>query len=125
MADPDGMFSARQSTVVTSTFRPSLAMASVAASTVAAPAMSYFIPTMPSAGFSESPPVSKVIPLPARPMCLPPPLYSIFTSRGGLTEPRPTPRIPPQFSFSSLCSSQISMVRGNPSAKLFALSATT
>ena len=40
-----------------------------AASTVAAPVMSYFIPTIPAGGLRVSPPVSKVMPLPTSAMC--------------------------------------------------------
>ena len=43
---------------------PRAAMASTAASTAAAPPMSVFIVSMPVAVFNDSPPESKVIPLP-------------------------------------------------------------
>ena len=39
------------------------------ANTVAAPVMSYFIPIIEVAGFSDNPPVSKVMPFPMRAMC--------------------------------------------------------
>ncbi len=69
MADPDGMFSAMHSQAVSRTGRPSRAAASTTAMTVAAPVMSYFIPAMDAGGFSESPPLSKVMPLPTRARC--------------------------------------------------------
>jgi hypothetical protein len=43
----------------------SLPSACIAPSTAAPPDMSYFIFSMPSAGLSEMPPVSNVMPLPA------------------------------------------------------------
>ena len=66
---PDGMFSAMHSQAVTRTGRLRRAAASVTARTVAAPVMSYFMPTMPVGGFSERPPVSKVMPLPTSARC--------------------------------------------------------
>ena len=60
------MFSASAPYAVTSIRSPSWAIAQVAASTAAAPAMSHFMVYMPSAGLRFSPPVSKVIPLPTR-----------------------------------------------------------
>ena len=45
---------------------PTAAMASTAARTAAAPPMSVFMVSMPAGGFSDSPPESKVIPLPTR-----------------------------------------------------------
>ena len=45
----------------------SCAMARMAPSMAAPPAMSYFIFSMPSAGLMEMPPLSKVTPLPTRP----------------------------------------------------------
>jgi len=52
---------------VTFTFGLSSAMARMAPSMAAPPAMSYFIFSMPSAGLMEMPPVSKVTPLPTSP----------------------------------------------------------
>jgi hypothetical protein len=46
-------------------------MASVASSTAAAPDMSYFMPVIARAGFSERPPESKVMPLPTSPRTTP------------------------------------------------------
>ncbi len=69
VAVPDGRFSAMHIHAVMRTGRFRRAAASVTASTVAAPVMSYFIPTMDAAGFSESPPESKVIPLPTSARC--------------------------------------------------------
>ena len=53
---------------MTRTLGFSNAMARMAPSMAAPPAMSYFIFSMPSAGLMEMPPVSKVMPLPTRPM---------------------------------------------------------
>ena len=64
VARPDGMLSAMQSHAVTRIGSPSVATARSTASAVAAPHMSYFIPTMRGGGLSDSPPVSKVMPLP-------------------------------------------------------------
>ncbi len=64
---PSGMFSAEQTTPMTLTAGLSRAMACIAPIIAAAPAMSYFIFSMPSAGLMEMPPVSKVMPLPTRP----------------------------------------------------------
>src|ERR1700679_3675895 len=65
---PSGMFSQEQTMQRTRTFGLSWAMARMAAIMEAAPAMSYFILSMLSAGLMEIPPVSKVMPLPTRPM---------------------------------------------------------
>ena len=59
-----GRFSVVGAYAVTATGRPSFATAAVAARTVAAPAMSYFIVSIDFAGLSESPPESNVMPLP-------------------------------------------------------------
>ena len=59
-----GMFSANGAHISIATGSLSCAMASTAAQTAAAPLMSDFIASMPAAGFSANPPVSKVIPLP-------------------------------------------------------------
>jgi len=98
VAVPEGMFSARQSQAVAFTFIPRVAIATSACITAAAPVMSYFMPTIDSAGFRERPPVSKVIPLPtrARDTLAPAGLYSNFTRRGGLEDPLPTAWIPPR-----------------------------
>ena len=63
-AEPLGMFSTSASTPSTFTFNFWAAMACTPPSTAAAPAMSPFMSTMPSVGFSDSPPLSKVTPLP-------------------------------------------------------------
>ena len=52
---------------MTLTLGLSSAMARMAPSMAAPPAMSYFIFSMPSAGLMEMPPVSKVTPLPTSP----------------------------------------------------------
>ena len=64
---PPGMFSVAGTTATTRRGTPSRAIARTAATTAAAPAMSSFIRSMPSAGLIEMPPVSKVTPLPTRP----------------------------------------------------------
>ncbi len=66
------MFSAEQMTLITRTFGFSRAMARMAPSMTAPPAMSYFIFSIPSAGFKEMPPVSKVMALPTSPSTGPP-----------------------------------------------------
>ncbi len=53
---------------MTRTLGLSWAMARIAPIIAAEPAMSYFILSMLSAGLMEIPPVSKVMPLPTRPM---------------------------------------------------------
>ena len=69
----------------------------MAASTAAAPPMSDFIVSIALAGLSDRPPESKVIPLPASTSArlAPGGAYSSRTSRGGWTDPCPTPRMPP------------------------------
>ena len=60
--------------------------------------MSIFIVSMPVAGLMDSPPESKVIPLPTRarnPSASPGGRQVISTNRGGCVEPRLTPRSPP------------------------------
>ena len=61
------MFSTAGTSAVTGIDGFSCAMARIAPSTAAPPAMSYFIFSMPSAGLMETPPVSKVTPLPTSP----------------------------------------------------------
>ena len=63
-AVPDGMFSVQAAIACTSTGSFWRATASIAAITAAAPDMSVFMSSMPSLVFSESPPESKVTPLP-------------------------------------------------------------
>ena len=58
------MFSTQGAKAVTGTVGFSCARARMAPRTAAAPAMSYFIFSMPSQGLMEMPPVSKVTPLP-------------------------------------------------------------
>ncbi len=60
------MLSAMHSQALTLTGSSISAAAFSTARTVAAPHMSYFIPTMDAGGFSDSPPVSNVMPLPTR-----------------------------------------------------------
>ena len=85
------MFSASGAHVSIDTGSFSSAIAIVAAHTAAAPLISDFIASMPRAGLSASPPVSKVIPLPINAYFFlafaPLGEYEIFSSRGGLEEP--------------------------------------
>jgi len=73
MAEPDGMFSAAAIKPVTRAVAPSSASADMAAITAAPPAMSVFMSFMPSAGLSESPPLSNVMPLPTSTTWVPAP----------------------------------------------------
>ena len=59
-----GMFSANGAHASIATFSLSSAIAITAALTAAAPLISDFIASIPAAGFSAKPPVSKVIPFP-------------------------------------------------------------
>jgi len=80
------MFSTSPISPMTCTGSFRRAMAIVVASTVAAPAMSHFIVSIPSVGLIESPPLSNVTPLPTRASTGAPggaPSYSSSTSRGG------------------------------------------
>ena len=97
VARPEGMLSARHSHAVTRTGRPCVATARSTLSTVAAPHMSYFMPTIDPAGFSDKPPVSNVMPFPTSATCRTASAgaYSSRTSRGGRSDPWPTPRMPP------------------------------
>ena len=61
------MFSTAGTSAVTGMAGFNCAMARMAPSMAAPPAMSYFIFSMPSAGLMETPPVSKVTPLPTSP----------------------------------------------------------
>jgi hypothetical protein len=63
------MFSAAASQPVTFNGRPSSAIATTAASTAAAPAMSVFIRCMFNAGLIDKPPESNVMPLPTSARC--------------------------------------------------------
>ena len=54
VAEPLGMFSVMGAHAVTGVRPPSAAMASIAASTAAAPPMSVFIVSMPAGGFSDT-----------------------------------------------------------------------
>ncbi len=58
------MFSAMQSHAVRRTGSSSRAAATTTSRIVAAPVMSYFMPIIGTAGLSEMPPVSYVMPLP-------------------------------------------------------------
>ena len=97
LARADGMFSAMASQPVTLIGSFRRAAASTAPSTAAAPAMSTFMYSMPVDGFSDRPPESNVMPLPtnAAVRVASGGVQDRRTSRGGLTEPWPTPMIPP------------------------------
>ena len=69
VAEPESMFSAIGTKVETLTGRSRRAMASVAWTTAAAPAMSDFISCIEPAGLMLRPPESKVMPLPTRARC--------------------------------------------------------
>ena len=71
MAPPSGMFSARAATAATFTGAPDFARDSTAPVTEAAPDMSIFISPMPAEPLMDRPPLSKVMPLPARTRGLP------------------------------------------------------
>ena len=116
------MFSAAGTQPVTFTPSPSDAIARMAPITAAAPDMSAFISSMLAAGLMEMPPVSKVMPLPTRATCevAPRGAYVMRTRRGGRDEPLPTPKIPPQLSFSRAFSSQTFTVTGRPATESFA-----
>ena len=64
MAEPDGMFSVAAISPWTSAEGFSAGSARMMPSTAAAPAMSYFMRSIPSAGLRSSPPESNVMPLP-------------------------------------------------------------
>ncbi len=71
-------------------------MASTAAITAAPPAMSVRMRCMPSAGFTEMPPVSNVMPLPTSTTCGAPRLpWLSCTNLGGRVDPPPTASMPP------------------------------
>jgi hypothetical protein len=76
MADPPGRFSADGMAAMTFTFGWSCAMARMVARAAAAPPMSAFIHSICSAFLMDSPPESKVTPLPVMAIgaALPPPL---------------------------------------------------
>ena len=87
------------------------ATARMAPNTAAAPAMSYFISSMPPAGLIEMPPVSKQTPLPtsatgASPSA--PPFQRMIATKGGCTLPWATPSSAPMPIFSSAALSSTS-----------------
>ena len=112
VAEPLGMFSTRPSRQLTRCLMPSRAIAVIAPSIVAAPAMSYFIFSIDCAGLRDRPPVSNVTPLPTRNRCESPVASLGFqarrTSRGGRAEPLATLRSEPAPSASSPASSSTS-----------------
>ena len=64
VAEPDGMFSVAAMSPCTSTGGRRMGRAPMTPSTAAAPAMSYFIRSMPSDVLRSRPPESNVMPLP-------------------------------------------------------------
>ena len=66
-ARPSGRFSLAPSTPRIRTGSSSSAIAAIASSTAAPPAMSNFIPNIVRGGFSDRPPLSKVTDLPTNP----------------------------------------------------------
>ncbi len=115
IARPPGMFSAAGTTPITLIGAPSVAIARIAQTTAAPPAMSSFIRSMPSAGLIEMPPVSKVMPLPTRPSTgddgAPGGSCVITITRGGSALPRETPSSRPMRSRAISSSSRISTER--------------
>ena len=97
VAVPDTMFSAIGANAVTLTGRPSRAIARVAATTLAAPAMSPFMLTMLEDGLMVRPPESKVTPLPTSARCATASCGAqvSLTRRDGASEESPTLRMPP------------------------------
>ena len=69
-AEPPGIFSVAATMPVTLMRGRSCPRACIAPSTEAPPAISPFIDSIPAAGFSDMPPVSKVMPLPISPRLL-------------------------------------------------------
>ncbi len=92
------MFSAIGAYAVTLIGRPRRAIARVAATTLAAPAMSPFMLIMLEDGLMVRPPESKVTPLPTSARCATASFgaHVSLTSRDGATEESPTLRMPPQ-----------------------------
>src|SRR5207253_453072 len=112
IARPPGMFSVVGTTPMTLIGALSVAIARIAQTTAAPPAMSSFIRSMPSAGLMEMPPVSKVMPLPTRPRTgdagAPGGSWRMTISRGGSLLPRATPSSMPMPSASICFSSNTS-----------------
>ena len=112
VAELPGIFSTKPSRQLTRCRMPSRAIAVIAPSIVAAPAISYFIFSIDLAGLSERPPVSNVTPFPTRNRCeslaTSLGLQARRTSRGGRAEPLATLRSEPAPSASSADSSSTS-----------------
>ena len=86
----------------------------MAPSTVAAPAMSVFIHSMPVAVLMLRPPASNVTPLPTsatEPRGLPSGRWVSFTKRGSWADPRLTPSRPPSFALRMAALSSTSISR--------------
>src|SRR5258708_6173619 len=95
MAEPDGMFSVAAMRPCTSTSGASSGNARMMASTAAAPDMSSFMRSIPSAGLRSRPPESKVMPLPmtaTRRRRRPDGVYERWMNFGGCPLPAATPR---------------------------------
>ena len=118
MARPPGMFSVVGTMPMTRTGAFSAAIARIAHTTAAPPAMSSFMRSIPSAGLIEMPPVSNVMPFPTSPSTgprgAPAGSWRMTISRGGSWLPRATPRSRPMPSCSMALSSSTSNVRPLP-----------
>ena len=108
MAWPLGMFSVAGTMPMTRTFGANAGSNDIALSTAAAPDMSVFIVSMPSAVLIDRPPLSNVMPLPTNASVARAPggLYSSRIRRGGSSDPLATDTSPPSFSFAIVFSSQ-------------------
>ncbi len=95
---PPKEFSAQAIRPVTLTGTSKAVSAEMTAITAAPPAMSVFMSFIDADGFSDRPPLSKVMPLPTSTTWRVAPVgaYSIVIRQGGLTEPWPTARMPPK-----------------------------
>ena len=120
------MFSAAATNPVTRDVTPSRPSADMAAITAAPPAMSVFICFMPSAGLSDSPPLSNVMPLPTSTMCsrAPAGAYPSSISRGGEADPCPTAMRPPNPCAASSSASHTRAVSPAPAATATAWAAS-
>ena len=109
VAEPDGMFSVAATSPCTSTGGRSRGSTLRTPRTAAAPDMSPFMRTMPSAVLRSSPPESNVMPLPIsaiRRRAVPRGTYARWMNRGGSTLPRLTPRNAPMPIFSQAARSK-------------------
>ncbi len=108
---PSSMFSASGSRPTALTGVRCAASTCISPNTAAAPAMSNFMMSMPGARLSDTPPVSKVTPLPTKASggcAFAPPFHVSTTSRDSFALPRPTARSAWKPFASSAASSMIS-----------------